>query len=256
MSDLLQVSCQDRVLRLYLNRPDKRNALNLELCRALIDGFEQARTDPAIGAVLLGANGPTFCAGMDLKEVTEPGVPEETAIHEQLFTIGQRINKPIVAAIHGPVLAGGLGLVANSHVAFAAQGSSFGLTEIRIAMWPFVIFRSMVLAIGERRMLELTLTGRMFAAHDALHWGLIHHIAPQAEIEERAMALAVELASNSPATIARGLDFVRRSRELSWNDVGDLARSMREAAFASADFLEGVSAFREKRHPSWPSLKQ
>ncbi|HLJ46585.1 MAG TPA: enoyl-CoA hydratase/isomerase family protein [Bryobacteraceae bacterium] len=255
MSDLLEVSCENRVLRLYLNRADKRNALNIELCRALLEAFEQARTDPSIGAVLLGANGPTFCAGMDLKEVTEPGIPEETAIHEQLFTIGSHLNKPIVAAIHGPVLAGGLGLVSNAHVAFAAHGSTFGLTEIRIAMWPYVIFRSMVLAIGERRTLELCLTGRMFAAHDALHWGLIHHIVPLQEIEERAMALAVELANNSPEAIARGLDFVRRSRELSWNDAGDLARSLREATFASADFLEGVNAFREKRHPSWPSLK-
>jgi enoyl-CoA hydratase/carnithine racemase len=241
------------VLRLTLNRPEKRNALNNEICIQMSDAFDKAQEDPAIGSILIESTGQVFCAGMDLDEVLDHNAAERTLIHERVFTMAVRSVKPIVAAVQGPALGGGVGLMANAHVVVAAQGTSFALTEVRIAMWPFVIFRAVQRAVGERRATELALTTRVFSAPEALNYGLVSEIAPAIELEDRAWALASQLAESSSDAIQSGLTFVRSARELSEHEAGRLAHSMRAKAFASADFREGVIAFKEKRKPVWPS---
>ncbi len=255
MSGNLDISREGRVLRLALNRPEKRNALSFALCQELVEAMESAERDAAAGAVLLSARGKAFCAGMDLDEVLGPDSAQQSAVHERLFTIGSRLAKPIVAAVSGPALGGGLGLAANAHIVVAAQGSTFGLTEIRIGVWPFVVYRAVALAVGERRALELSLTGRIFGTQEALQWGLAQHVTPAMELEERALEIAAGVAAWSPETIRRGMTFVHQARGRGWNEAGALALQLREEVFRSPDFAEGVRAFREKRPPRWPSLK-
>ena len=156
--------------------------------------------------------------------------------------------------MQGPALGGGLGLVANAHVAIAAQGTTFGLTEIRIAMWPFVIFRSIKAAVGERRAVELSLTGRIFNTPEAMQWGFIHEVTAPFEVDDRATAVAVQLSETSPQALSSGLEFVRHARGLGRDKGGKLASEYRGRAFSSPDFLEGVAAFHEKRKPRWPSI--
>lgn len=251
MSEILLVNREDRILRVTLNRADKRNALSEELCEALVTEVDAAQEDPAVGCVLLEAKGDVFSAGMDLEEATAPGAVGATAVHERLFTMGVWSRKPIVAAVNGPALGGGLGLVANAHIAVASHGVSFGLTEIRIAMWPFVIWRSVVAAIGERRAVALAVTGRIFSVNEAVQWGLVQEVTPPFELDDRATAIAQHLSELSPRALALGLGFAARSRGLSIDDGGRLALEMRAEAFASEDFYEGVAAFREKRKPRW-----
>ncbi len=244
-----------RVLRLTLNRPQKRNALRIIDCTHIVAALNEAELDDGIGAVLIDATGPVFCSGMDLTEVLRQDAPEEAAVHSELFTVGARITKPIVAAVQGPALAGGLGLVANAHVVVAADDATFGLTEIRLALWPFVVFRSVATAIGERRALEMSLTGRTITASDALAWGLVHHLAPAAELTDRAASVAATIAGFSSEAIRRGLDYVHRSRHQPPSDAVSLGHTMRLRTFGSADFREGVSAFFEKRDARWPSAE-
>ena len=169
MNDVLQFDRQARVLRLFLNRPDKRNALNVNLCRALIDAIQDADRDPGIGAILLAARGKSFCAGMDLAEIAPGNSADLALVHEQLFTIGFRLGKPLVAAVHGAALGGGMGLVANCHVVIAENEATFGLTEIRLGLWPFLVYRAVAVGLGERRTVELALTGRMVPS-TRRHW--------------------------------------------------------------------------------------
>jgi enoyl-CoA hydratase/carnithine racemase len=145
-------------------------------------------------------------------------------------------------------------LVANAHVVVAAQDSSFGLTEIRLGLWPFVVYRAVAWAAGERRALELALTGRIFGAQDALTWGLVHQVVQAAELDNRAWDIAAGLAASSPDAIRRGMAFVNEARGLEWEAAGELAKRSRKAVFEGPDFREGVTAFREKRKPVWPSL--
>jgi enoyl-CoA hydratase/carnithine racemase len=246
----LHVSREDRVLRITLNRPEKRNALSTNLCAQIADNVEASWSDKDIGCVLIDAVGDVFCAGMDLEEALDAA--EKTVIHERLFTLAARAEKPIVAAVQGPALGGGVGLVANAHIAIAAHGCTFGLTEIRVGMWPLVIFRAVTNAIGERRATELALTGRIFNVPEALQWGLLSEVVPAMEIDDRATALATHISEQSPQAVYMGMKYLRDARGTDFETCGRLAREYRAQLFASADFREGVTAFREKRKPVWP----
>ena len=250
----LRSAREGRVLRLTLARTEKRNALNLDLCRALVDALNDANSDARIGAVLLDAEGKVYCAGMDLEDATAADAASRTKIHEQLFTFHTWMRKPVVTAVQGPALAGGLGLVANAHLAVAAQGCTLGLTEVRLGLWPFVVYRSIVAAAGPRRALEISLTGRIFGSNEAREYGLVHEVVPPIELDDRATALAELLAGWSPETIHRGLEFVQTSGEMGHEDAGRVAAMMRAENFNSPDFAEGVRAFQEKRPPVWPSI--
>ena len=249
MGELLEIRREGRVLHVALNRPEKRNALNLALCGELAAALEDAAADPGVGAILLKGNGKSFCAGMDLDEILEADTGAVDRVHEELFTFGQRLAKPVVAAVHGAALAGGTGLVANCHVAVAAEDASFGLTEIRLGLWPLVIFRAMAAAVGERNTTEMALTGRIFGAPEALRHGLVHYIVPAPEVADRAAELAAGVAAFSPTAISSGLFYAAEARGKGSKEAGEIARRVREEIFASADFKEGVRAFREKRTP-------
>jgi enoyl-CoA hydratase/carnithine racemase len=251
---LVEVKQEGRVLTITLNRAEKRNALNLNLCRELTDAFDRADTERSIGAIVLNANGPAFCGGMDLKEVLEINENQLVAVHERLFTTIQRLRTPIVAAVHGSALAGGTGLVANAHIVIAKPDTVFGLTEIRVGLWPVLIFRSVAHAMGERRTVELALTGREFTAAEALQYGLVTEIADDSQ--ERAMEIARTLSGFSPIALKAGLDYVHQIRGLDWEHAGRVGRLTRDRLLSSDDFKEGSRAFLEKRHPSWPSLRK
>jgi enoyl-CoA hydratase/carnithine racemase len=249
---LIEIDRDRRVLRITMNRPEKRNALNMELCRSLVDALENADRDAAAGAILLTGNGKAFCGGMDLHEAIADAQPELVQIHERLFTIIARIRKPVVAVAHGAALAGGLGLVANSHIAIAPPDARFGLTEVRIGLWPVLVFRAVAMAVGERSATELSLTGRIFEANEALRMGLVTEVS--ADPLARAGEIARTLSESSPAALREGLDYVNRIRGMDWAEAGRLGQETRDRLMAEADFAEGVHAFFEKRAPRWPSL--
>jgi enoyl-CoA hydratase/carnithine racemase len=250
---LIEKSQHGRVLQIALNRPEKRNALDLALCRELIDTFDQADTDRSIGAMLLTGNGPVFCSGMDLKESLDVDQAQLGGIHDRLFTTIHRVRKPIIGAIHGAALAGGTGLVANCHIVVASPDVRFGLTEVRLGLWPVMIFRAVEHAMGERRTVELSLTGREFHAAEAYAWGLVTEIAE--DPLKRASEIAAAVAEFSPVAIGAGLDYVHQIRGRDWDHAGKIGRTTRDRLLLNDDFREGVRAFLEKRPPSWPSLR-
>jgi enoyl-CoA hydratase/carnithine racemase len=252
MSGPLEIARTGRVLRIALNRPEKRNALNADLCLELVRLIQEAQDDASVGAIGLTGNGPSFCAGMDLGEIGVASSERLDQAHEQLFTLGSRMSKPLIAGVEGPALGGGTGLVANCHIVVASEQATFGLTEIRLGLWPFLVFRAVSAALGERKTLELALSGRIFDAKEAKSDGLVHEIAPNAAA--RAMAVAENIAAWSPTAIRSGMVFVQQVRERSWEDAGEIARIIRKEVFESGDFREGIQAFREKRKPKWPSL--
>jgi enoyl-CoA hydratase/carnithine racemase len=216
---LIETSRDGRLLRLALNRPEKRNALNIALCRELIAALEAAQHDPEIGAILLSGNGKAFCAGMDLNEVTT----QVDDLHDRLFTAFSWMRKPLIADVRGPAIAGGTGLVAQAHMVFASEEAIFGLTEIRIGLWPFLIFRAMVHALGERRAVELSLSGRTFSAREAEAYGLVHYVGADAPPTARKVA-------DLPAA-AIGLTALQACRGLDLIESGKVARKYRGKVF-------------------------
>ncbi len=251
----LMISREERVLRLTLNNPEKHNVLDNQLCRDLVLALKDAGKDRSVGCVLLDAAGQAFSAGVDFDQMLKPDALETVEYQESLFTFGLHYHKPIVAAVQGHAYGGGVGLIANCHVVLAGQNTTFGLTEIRAGHWPFVAHRAVALAIGERRTVELSLTGRIFSSADAQQYGLVHEVTPAFELDDRATATARQLAYSSQETLRRGLDFVQKSREMSWETAGRLAAEYSERTFRSGDFGEGARALRERRKPEWPSLR-
>jgi enoyl-CoA hydratase/carnithine racemase len=183
----LRTEQHGRLYRIALSSPEIRNVLDAEGCRNLLREFREAEADANVGAILLEADGPIFCAGCE---------PDE-----ELLSIGRKIEKPLIAAVQGVVISGGLALAANAHVLVAAQGTSFGLTDIREGRWTEVFTDAIARALGLRRTLELALSGRIFSTPDAFAWGLVHHVAPAFELEDRATEVAQGIANANPATI-------------------------------------------------------
>lgn len=192
----LRIEQDGRLCRIALASPANRNVLDAEACRDLLREITDAAADDATGAILIEADGQVFCAG------AEPD-------NDELFSIGRRISKPIVVAAQGVAIAGGLALLANAHVVVAAQGTSFGFTEIREGKWNEAMFRAIALAVGERRALELGLTGRVFSTPEALAWGLVHYVAPAFELDDRATEIAIALANASPEAVRAALGRAR-----------------------------------------------
>ena len=252
---LVLLETKQRVLRITLNRPEKRNALSVAMCNSILDAVESAQGDSQIGSILLTGNGRVFCAGMDVEEaVTIDNNDELAALHERLFTMGRRSLKPIVVCVNGAALGGGLGLATQGHIVVASSGSAFGLPEIKIGLWPLLVYRSVELALGSRKTLELSLTGHLFDADDALAWGLISIICHPGDVFDRARGLANDLAKASPKAIEIGMTYLQQSREKSFEESGELAKELRSRLMETPDFREGVAAFKEKRDPVWPSL--
>jgi enoyl-CoA hydratase/carnithine racemase len=183
----LRIEQHGRLYRIALSSPEIRNVIDAEGCHELLRELREAAADPSVGAILLEADGHIFCAGCE---------PDE-----ELMSIGRRISKPMIAAVQGVVLSGGLALAANAHVVVAAQGTSFGLTDIREGRSSPAIGDAVAHAIGARRALELGLSGRVFSTPEAFAWGLVHHMAPAFELDDRATEVASGIANAHPEAI-------------------------------------------------------
>ena len=243
-----------RVLHLTLNRQGKRNALTTAMCAGIVRAIGEAQERNDIGCILLSAAGSVFCAGMDLDETADADPGHLFEAHDDVFSIGVTSRKPLVICVNGAALGGGLGLVAQGHVVIASDLAVFGLPEIHIGLWPFVVYRAVEAALGTRRTLELSLTGDLFQPAQALAWGLAHRVCPSVELADRGNAIARDLAKASPRALAAGMEYFQRSRGKSWKEAGELAAGLRPALMASEDFKEGIAAFKQKREPRWPSM--
>ena len=239
-------SRENRVFRITINRPEKRNALSLALCRELLGAFREAESDNSVSVVLLDAAGNSFSSGMDLGEIAELDFIRQADVHEELLTIGSRFSKPIIAAVQGAVFGGAVALVASAHIVVAADDAKFCSTEIHIGLWPYVAFRAIASAIGERRATELALTGRVASAAEAYEWGLVHRVVPNGQLQEAATRLAVQMEAFNADALSQGLLFIQQSHRLHSEEAGLVARQFRDRAFQSDAFRNAVRAFLSK----------
>jgi methylglutaconyl-CoA hydratase len=192
------------VARIRLNQPERRNVLSREMCGALSSALKEDSGDAQTGAILLESTGPVFCGGGDA------GEPDVTQL-EELLHVSANLLKPLVAAVQGPAMGPGVALLANAVVVVAAQGATFAMDEIRRGAFPYLSYVPLARAIGTRRALELCISGRVFTVPDAIAWGLIQHTAPAFEFDDRAFAIAEQLAG-AGAAVEAGIEFARRIR--------------------------------------------
>ncbi|MFZ5916464.1 MAG: enoyl-CoA hydratase/isomerase family protein [Chloroflexota bacterium] len=246
-----------RVARLTLNNPDKRNAMNYAMVNALIAALRQADADPEVRAVVVAGAGDHFSAGGDLKEFAQEldlSAFEHWQAAEpwiELFQLAPAMRVPLIAAVQGYALAGGCGLVALCDLAVAAEDATLGTTEIRIGLFPMIIFPALRRAVGERKALEMALTGRMVEAEEARRMGLVNQVTPRAELLETAMELAASIARKGPAAVTMGKRLFYATADMGYDEALEFARNIRVAYMLADDVAEGVDAFLNKRQPNW-----
>lgn len=246
----------DGIALLTLNRPDKRNAVSYELIADLQYALESIRNSPSQVLIVTGA-GKAFCSGMDLENLqslmgrTPEQNVEDSRTMARLFRSIYDFPKPTIAAVNGAAIAGGTGIATICDFTLATHEAKFGYTEVRIGFVPAIVSNFLLRQVGEKHARDLLLTGRIFAADEALRLGLVNEIVDPARLLPRAHQLAHSLMENSPASL-------RATKELLSQTVNQeldlrLEASIEENARIreTHDFREGITAFLEKRKPHW-----
>lgn len=256
MEQTLIVEEQSGILRLTINRPAEKNALNRVLTAALTAQLRRASEEPAVRVILLqGAGTSAFCAGADLRELASLTMPEERRTFfggiASLITAFTSCPKPIITKVRGYALAGGCGLVASSDIVIASPDALFGLPEIKVGIAPLMILAPLSRCIGHKALADLVLTGEPITAERALAIGLISRVDAVDTIDASADSLASRLATLSPSALTTAKKTLWSAPDQELNaSLENLAD--RVALLASSENArEGITAFLEKRKPSW-----
>lgn len=244
---------------IILNRPDKRNALSRQMIADLVQAFDDLHGERRVRAVILTGSGPAFCAGMDLGEMQETAQQpdalsqwhEDAVIYRELIDKMLLFPKPIIAAVNGPAVAGGAGLVLVSDIVIGTPAAKFGFPEPRRGIVAGMVSPLLAFRIGASHAANLLLTARTIEAAEALRIGLYHEIVGGDLIWARGNEIAGEIAKSAPEAILL-------TKKLLNETIGEhLGTLLSAGAAASATSRtteaarEGLAAFLEKREPKW-----
>lgn len=237
---------------LTLNRPEKRNALNVPLLAALVTAIEAADRESSVRCLALRGAGAAFCAGLDLREAAEPSRAEEAGdwVARALAAV-HRSPKVTIAAVHGAAMAGGAGLMACCDIVVAAEGARIGFPEVRRGLVAALVMSFLTRRVRESDARELLLLAEPIDARRALEIGLVNRVVPPESLMDETLSLAESAARGAPEAIARTKQLLDALRPRPVSEDLDRARDAHHAARASGEAQEGIAAYLEKRSPQW-----
>jgi len=257
---LLRQPGNDGVLRLTLNDVRRRNALSEAMLEQLGAAVEAASTDLSVRVIVLAANGPAFCAGHDLKELTagRSGPDRGKASFTRIMTMCSGVMlsivnspKPVIAEVAGVASAAGCQLVASCDLAVAAETAQFNTPGVHIGLFCSTPMVALSRTVASKHAMEMLLTGDMIPANRAAEIGLVNRVVPPEALYETTMAMAAKIASKSSITLATGKRAFYAQREMSLSQAYDYATSVMVENMLARDAEEGIDAFIEKRAPQW-----
>jgi enoyl-CoA hydratase len=244
------------VLIVTMNRPEARNALSGPMMALMRSAWDLADGDPDIRVCVLTGAGGAFCAGADLKAMTEdhPGARMgdlDLSVIEPLLK-GRRLTKPLIAAVEGPAIAGGTEILQACDIRVAGQSARFGISEARWGLFPLGgsavrLPRQIPYTVAA----DLLLTGRHISAAEALSIGLIGHVVPDGQALSKALEIAASIAANGPVAVRAILRVIRETEGMAEDEAFALEARAGLSVFASEDAREGPRAFLEKRRPEF-----
>jgi len=256
----LRTHAEEGVLVITLNRPERRNALNPEMIHELTEALEIAG-ESHHGAIILTGAGAAFCAGLDLdhlETITARTRDEHRADSENIARVLRtlhNVQKPTIAAVNGPAIAGGMGLATICDFTLSVPEAKFGYTEVKIGFIPAIVSSFLIRQIGDKRTRDLLLTGRLIKAEEAHELGLVTRIVNEQDLMPEARKLAQCLLRNSPEAMQATKRLLNYYANHHLDAEIEAAIAANSEARATEDFKEGVRAFLEKRTPDWPSRK-
>jgi enoyl-CoA hydratase len=247
MNDAVLTERRGRVLLITLNRPQALNSINGALAQGLAEAISRLDRDPALTVGVLSGNGRGFCAGMDLMAFT---AGEDIAPAVRFLRNGAR--KPLIAAVEGFALAGGLELALACDLIVAAAGAKFGIPEVRVGL---IAAGGGLLRLPARagygKAMEMAITGEPILADDAARLGLVARVAEPGAAAAAALELAERVARNAPLAVVASKEMIKAARGVTEAEFWSVQEPRRAAVFASNDAKEGPRAFAEKREPQW-----
>jgi enoyl-CoA hydratase/carnithine racemase len=250
----LELHEQGEAARIVLNRPEKRNALSLELMEELIEALRALGTRREIRAIVLEGAGPAFSAGHDLAEL----IGREPAFLDHLFEVCtvlmesvHRLPQPVIARVHGMATAAGCQLVASCDLAVASEEARFATPGVRIGLFCSTPMVALVRAVGRKRAMEMLLTGEPISAQTAAEWGLVNRVVPAEELDAAVDELVAAIARSSPLTVEIGKEAFYAQVDLAEHEAYEHTQGVMARNAATADAQEGMCAFLEKRPPTW-----
>ena len=248
------------VARLTLNRPKQRNSLSTDLMSALTREVEAIGADKSIHVVVLAGNGPAFCAGHDLKELTAARAEADRGrtffqqTMQQCSTLMQAIvncPKPVIARVHGIATAAGCQLVASCDLAIAVEGAKFATPGVNIGLFCSTPMVALSRNVSRKHAMEMLLTGEMIDAERAAEYGLVNRVVPHDELDAAVSQLAGLIASKSALTVAIGKKAFYEQLEKPLAEAYLYANEVMVTNMLARDAEEGISAFIGKREPKW-----
>lgn len=239
-----------------INRPTQLNALNKETIQELRRALDEANNDVSVGVVILtGAGEKAFVAGADIKEFADFSIKQggELAMRGQelLFNYIENMSKPVIAAVNGFALGGGLELAMASHIRVASSNARLGLPEVSLGVIPgYGGTQRLAQLVGKGKANELVFTAGMMKAEEALQWGLVNYVVEQAELLEKATEIAEKILNNSASAIEAAIKSINANFK---DGINGFEVEIEEfgKCFGTADFKEGTTAFLEKRKPNF-----
>ncbi|HEY9415154.1 MAG TPA: enoyl-CoA hydratase/isomerase family protein [Pseudonocardia sp.] len=239
------------VVTITMDDPERRNALSLELRDALWGAFRRLAADEdARVAILTSSTDRSFCSGADLNQMKRLGIAVPPRDFVPLVGHNIEVDKPVIAAVPGPAIGGGLMMTLTCDIVLAAEHAVFGMPEARWgrgAPWSV----PMAGMVSRRHWAELALTGVPIPARRAAEIGLVNQVLPGAELMARAREMAGQIAANAPLTVRATLDMIRSTPDMSLSSAWDYADAVFVPVYQSQDAQEGPAAFHERRPPRW-----
>lgn len=232
MSETLRIAKENGIAVLTMNRPDKLNALNTELTKALLDALEDAGRDDAVRAIVLTGEGRAFCAGADLQEFAQLTADQPDAVRNraqltyELQSCLPKLRKPVIAAARGAAVGGGAGLLAGADLAIASDTLKFGYPELRHGIVAALVMTGLTRAMGRKQAFELVATRRLLTAQEALDRGIINAIVAEDELMPAAMRMAEMIAETNPVAMQATKELFYRVAELGYDEAMRAGRDL------------------------------
>ena len=254
--EFILTSITNDVLVITINRPDKLNALNKQTIEELHETLLEAENQSEIAAVIITGSGQkAFVAGADIAEFAHYSVEEGKQLssigHFKIFNFIENYNKPIIAAVNGFALGGGLELAVACHIRVVADNAKMGLPEVGLGLIPgYGGTQRLAQLVGKGKAFEMIVTGDMINAQDAYKWGLANYVTSQEDLMKKCFEIAMKIESKSPTAIKTAIKVINAGYNNKLNgfevEIEEFGKS-----FGTKDFQEGVSAFLAKRKPEF-----
>jgi enoyl-CoA hydratase/carnithine racemase len=254
MTGIVLTERRGPAFHITLNRPDRRNAINKDLIDLVAAGFREAAADTSVRVIVLtGAGDKAFCAGGDLApgggfnvDFSQPRSP-----YGDLLRLSQDCPLPIIVAVNGHCIAGGMGFLALADIAVSVESAKFGLPEVKIGLFPMQVMSLLGRLVPPRLVREWSLTGELFDAATAKEAGLLNHVVPAGGLEAKVDALVASLAARSPSAIRRGKYALRVLDGMSFEQAIAFTEGQLSLMTLTGDAKEGFASFNEKREPNF-----